>query len=147
MINSHRMKRSHVRRSGAILVCVLACIVIVTGVLVSMVRISLTSRRELRHQEQLYQTQLLLDAGINRCRMQVSAQPDYQGETWDTSGAIARFPSSKVQIMVSPSSENSYLKIEIVATLGSGASGDTNANQTQRRYIGTIEKPNLDTGS
>ncbi len=84
------MKRSasHCRRSqrpGAILVVSLVSLLIVMTMLGAMLRGALRDRRQLRTHRDLRQTELLLEAGVDRAAAQLADDPDYEGETWSLS--------------------------------------------------------------
>ena len=72
-------------RSGTILICVLACLLVAMSLIATAIQLSLRARRECRISQQLMQTDLLVEAGIMRAREQLQRSPDYRGETWQPS--------------------------------------------------------------
>ena len=88
------------RRTGAVLISVLACLVVTTAIAALTVRQSLEARRQGRVERQLRQTQYLLDAGIRRAAERLRADASYSGETWQPTVALARFGAVRVEIRV-----------------------------------------------
>lgn len=88
------------RRTGAVLISVLACLVVTTAIAALTVRQSLEARRQGRVERQLRQTQYLLDAGIRRAAERLRADASYSGETWEPTAALARFGAVRVEIRV-----------------------------------------------
>lgn len=88
------------RRTGAVLIAVLACLVITTAIAALTVRQSLEARRQGRVERQLRQTQYLLDAGIRRAAERLRADASYSGETWEPTAALARFGDVRVEIRI-----------------------------------------------
>ena len=74
--------RARRRRRGALMICVLACLVVVASLIGLIAKDALAARRETRIRMQMHQTQRLLDAGILRAAKQAQQDPDYKGETW-----------------------------------------------------------------
>nr|WP_143547674.1 hypothetical protein [Rhodopirellula sp. SM50] len=70
------------RRRGALMICVLACLIVVGSLIGLIAQDALAARRETRIRLQMHQTQRLLDAGILRAAMQSKRNRDYGGETW-----------------------------------------------------------------
>lgn len=77
------MKAQPCQRRGAILICVLTCLLIVSGLAVAMVKSALTARKAVRTELQRAQVQFLLEAGIQRAIDKLSRDADYQGEIWE----------------------------------------------------------------
>jgi hypothetical protein len=111
-------KRASTRR-GALVVCVLVCLLVAGTVVTATTRLALQSRREVRLNQQLRQTELLLDAGILRAARQLQTSADYKGETWRPTDAISRFDNAQVQIRVAfdELEKDSHL-VTVVASLG-----------------------------
>ncbi len=70
-------------RRGAALVVAIVCTVLVTLMLGTVLKISITRNRNIRHHERALQAAWLAEAGLERARGQLAAQPDYAGETWN----------------------------------------------------------------
>lgn len=103
-------------RAGAVMIVVLACLTIVSALLMLVCRNALTARRETRLRYQMQQTELLLDAGILRARKQIQNSPDYSGETWRPKNAFERFDNPAVRIAVETVADEK--RITVVASLG-----------------------------
>ena len=77
------MNRQQHRHHGTILICVLTCLLIVTGLAVAMVKSALNARKAVRAELQQAQVQFLLEAGIQRAVNKLSNDAEYLGETWE----------------------------------------------------------------
>lgn len=132
---SHGRKRSR----GAVLFCVLACMAVVSGLLISMTKSSVEARREVRIRAQMRQTELLLDAGINRAATKLDQSPDYKGETWTPTDAIEKYENATVQITVSSDETKGVHRIKVIASLGADKESETsNFGRTQRQHTFNI---------
>lgn len=126
-------------RSGAVLICVLACLGIVIAMVMSTVQSSLRGRLAARQQKQLLQTEHLCEAGVKRAVQQFAKSNAYRGETWAPKSAIESFRWAIVEIKIAPTPENSEsLTIDVVASLASAA--DSN-DRMQRTHSFTIDLP------
>ena len=92
-------RQSQSSREGAFLICTIACLAVVTGIVAAMLRSTLRDRRETKTTWQLRQTDFVLDAGVQRAISQLGASPDYQGETWTLQQVLANF-HPEVEIVV-----------------------------------------------
>ena len=110
-------KGSEQARRAAVLVCVLACLIVVTGLMVSLAKSTIQARRETRLRHQMQQTQLLLDAGIARASRKFSESPTYQGETWKLSTNLGSFEHPIVIVAVMKNENEA--EISVTASLGS----------------------------
>jgi len=99
-------KRRYTSRRASILVCVLVCMAVATALVTSTVQTALTARRAMRTQHHLRQTELLLDAGVQRAALQIQSTPGYSGETW------------KLSPNTLPGIETAQVKIDFVPTGG-----------------------------
>ncbi len=126
-------------RSGAVLICVLACLGIVITLVMTTVQSSLRGRREVRMQRQLIQTELLCEAGVQRAVRQFGKSKEYQGETWRPKLGNRSFENATIEIRIGPSQEDTQsMRAEVVATLASTA--DSNDGM-QRSHVFTIGLP------
>jgi type II secretory pathway pseudopilin PulG len=101
-----------------VLVCALVCLAIASTLVTSTVRTALGARRSMRTQHQLQQTELLLNAGIQRATQQLHDNSDYTGETWDLSPqVIPNIESAQVTIDVSSAAEDSSREIRVSAQI------------------------------
>jgi hypothetical protein len=64
------------------LVVALACMAIVMAIVGVMLQGALRARRQLHVERDLRQSELLLDAGLDRAAFQLSQSSSYEGETW-----------------------------------------------------------------
>lgn len=117
------------RRTGAVLVSVLACLVVTTAIAALTVRQSLEARRQGRVERQLRQTQYLLDAGIRRAAERLRADASYSGETWQPTVALARFGDVRVEIRVTTVEGEDAVDNNAVET--DAAREDTSADGTR----------------
>jgi type II secretory pathway component PulK len=127
-------------RGGALLVCVLVCLLVASSLVTAMTHNALRFRRDVRLQHQMRQTQLLLDAGVLRAARLLRASNDYSGEAWRPAGAIDRFDNPQVEIKVT-SIDTDSRRVEVIASLGAAADdGQQNtASRTRRTHIFDIE--------
>ncbi len=77
-----RSRRSR-RPRGAVLPVALVCLLIVMSLVGSMLQGAVRARRQLHAQRDLRQTQLLLQAGVDRAAARLRRDAQYTGETWD----------------------------------------------------------------
>lgn len=130
------------KRRGVILVCVLACLVVVSGLTLAMTQTALAARREARYRMQVCQTEWLLQAGVQRASMRIADSADYRGEVWRCDKAIDRFDDATVQIQVSDISENQRA-VTVTSILG-GSTNDLSqpaSGRTIRAHQFTISVP------
>ena len=71
------------RRGGSILIVALVALVIVVTMIGALLVGTLRERRQLRVERDRRQTELLLQAGLDRALQKLSTAADYRGETWD----------------------------------------------------------------
>ncbi len=149
------------RRTGAVLISVLACLVVTTAIAALTVRQSLEARRQGRVERQLRQTQYLLDAGIRRASERLRADESYAGESWEPTAALPRFGAVRVEIRVAAGDAEDAAgddatndvapgdgtiaatarQVEIIARLGPGESA-AHATQLSYRFpISTAPEP------
>lgn len=149
------------RRTGAVLIAVLACLVVTTAIAALTVRQSLEARRQGRVERQLRQTQYLLDAGIRRAAERLRADASYSGETWQPTAALARFGAVLVEIRITgvdrdeatdeatkadasandPTAAATERQVEVTARLGPGESA-AHATQLSYRFpVSTAPEP------
>jgi type II secretory pathway component PulJ len=74
-------------RRGAILAVAMLCLLVVIGLLGSMLQNAVRSRRQLHSERDLRQTQLLLEAGLDRAAAAARRSSEYRGETWNIPAA------------------------------------------------------------
>ena len=109
-------------RRASILICVLVCLAVATALVVQATQSALRARRDVRSQRHLRQTELLLEAGVQRAAQRLSANADYAGETWDLSAqAIPGCDSAEIVIAVSSLDGDWPRRVQVVARLSAGA--------------------------
>lgn len=126
-------------RRGAVLICVLACILVSTTLAATTIHATLRSRREHKTLLQLRQTEYLLEAGVKRAISSFRKSREYTGETWHIPTSVLGKPAA-VTISVQPD-EASYDDannlpatnhiVEIDASIGSQ---DSRHKRIQRNY-------------
>jgi Tfp pilus assembly protein PilX len=89
-------------RRGAALIAALVCLVIVMALLAAMLVGALQISRQMRVERDRRQCELLLQAGLDRAALRVSAAEPYQGEVWTVPAAdIIQRGGGRVTIEVS----------------------------------------------
>ncbi len=101
-------------RRGTLVVCVLVCLLVASSMVVATTQSALRARRECRTQQQLRQTELLLDAGIRRSIAQLNARDDYEGEEWTPPSISGLAPVVRIQVNREPDRPT----VQVVALLG-----------------------------
>lgn len=142
------MNRRPKPRGGALLICVLVCLLVASAMVTATTLSALQSRRNVRLQHQMRQTELLLDAGILRAVSQLQRSDVYEGETWRPENAVDRFNHASVEIRIFPSKQNrnDSRHIEVAASIG-GADDPMqfNASRTLRTHTFIVELSELST--
>jgi hypothetical protein len=117
------------RRRGTIVICVLACLIVATALVASSTQAALRSRKSVRLQQQLRQTELLCQAGVLRAAQQLKKSDSYTGEQWrprlglePPSHAVGSAPrggeavEAVVDIRVTAADDPQRRDVEVVAT-------------------------------
>ena len=142
------MKKPHRKpRGGALLICVLVCLLVASAMVTATTRSALQSRRNVRLQHQMRQTELLLDAGVLRAASQLQLSDDYEGETWRPKGALDRFDNPLVEIRISSGEQQGdSRRVEVIASLGiSDDPKRINASLTRRTHTFSLELSDIST--
>jgi Tfp pilus assembly protein PilX len=106
------------RQRGTILICVLTCLLIVTGLAVAMVKSALNARKAVRSELQQAQAQFLLEAGIQRAVDRLSRDANYQGETWELPAASLNDSAPAIVIItVTASADDSPAIVSVISQL------------------------------
>ena len=109
------------RRGAAMMVLVLTCLLVITALAGSMTAATLRSRRAVRSEHQLRQSELLLEAGVLRAASQLQNDPAYSGETWQPAATVGRFSHPLVDIQVTAATDDQTARlVEVTASLGTG---------------------------
>ncbi len=123
-------------RSGAVLICVLACLGIVTMLVMTTMQSSLRGRREVRMQRQLIQTQFLCEAGVKRAVQQLKKFPEYKGEKWLPKLGTTSFEHAAIEIRIKPVTENANsLRAEVVASIADSANSNSRMQRSHTFFI------------
>ena len=130
-------------RSGTVLICVLACLGIVTVLVMTTMQSSLRGRREVRMQRQLIQTEFLCEAGVKRAVQQLKRSPEYKGEKWLPKLGTTSYEHAAIEIRIEPAKENANsLRAEVVASIADSANSN---NRMQRSHTFFIGQPTITT--
>jgi Tfp pilus assembly protein PilX len=76
------MNQSRQKRRGMILILILACLAIATMLLITGVKLAISSHRIARTFGWSVQAQWLAESGMERAAAKLAADADYNGETW-----------------------------------------------------------------
>ena len=130
-------------RSGTLVICVLVCLLVASSMVVSTTRSALQARRECRVQQQLRQTELLLEAGVRRAAAQLNDNREYEGEEWEASPISGLAPVVRIKVTSNADSSN---EIEVIATLGvrddGGRYRESTKTQRSHRFRVRTSNPN-----
>ena len=131
-------------RKGAVLVCVIACLAVATVLIALSVQCALRSRREVRLQLQLRQTELLCEAGVMRAALKLRDDSAYTGEVWEPKLESENYHSASVKIDLQSLADASAadpqsLQVLVTAKLDSFLDSD---GPMQRSHQFTFQKTN-----
>ncbi|MEM6471222.1 MAG: hypothetical protein AAF802_16800 [Planctomycetota bacterium] len=112
MNNRKPCRKFNGSRRGSLLICVLACMVIVTGLLAIMQHQAVRSRSEFKQRITRLQLQRVLDAGILRCVQQLEANPEYAGELWQPEFSLLN-QTSTASVKIEVSGEVANLTVSV----------------------------------
>lgn len=93
-------------RQGAVLVCVIACLAVSTVLIALSVQAALRSRREVRLQLQLRQTELLCEAGVMRAALKLRDDSAYSGEVWTPAMKFENYHTAAIKIDIQPQTDS-----------------------------------------
>lgn len=129
------------RRPGSIVIVALVCLLVVSGLVAGMIRGALRERRHLRTLRDLRQTELLVEAGVDRAALRLAEQTDYRGETWDVPAEeIAGRGAARVVIATTRDGADEPWQVQVVAEYPVG--GETSIRRT--RTFTVQPQPSLD---
>jgi Tfp pilus assembly protein PilX len=101
------MKQLRIKRRGVILILVLACLAIASVLLITGIKLALSSHRVTRSFGWSVQAQWLAESGVERAAAQLAADADYKGETWKISAKdLGGDDAGRVKIDVKPVPEH-----------------------------------------
>jgi len=108
------------RKQGAVLVCVIVCLAVVTLLLAGMLKRTLLTRRQIRTERHARQTEWLVQAGAERAAFRLAGDAEYTGEMWPLAAdAIVGTDPGVVSISVNRDSTN-RASVQVVAEYPSG---------------------------
>jgi hypothetical protein len=134
-------KTRHVRhsRNGAVMVVALVCLVVVMALLGGMLQGALRARRQLHSERDRRQTELLLQAGLDRAAFRLTREPDYRGETWGLSAEeILGSSGGEVRIEASRSMADAPWEVSVAAVY---RTGNEHSIQRSRTFTVHSQKP------
>jgi Na+-transporting NADH:ubiquinone oxidoreductase subunit NqrC len=112
------------RRSGAILIAVLGCMLIAISLVFAGVKNLVCARQECKDARLVRQTELLVEAGVTRALDKLRSSSGYQGEVWQPE--LASVEAWKPTVVIREEQESSEddskdRKFTVVAKLQSNA--------------------------
>ena len=127
-------------RRGGILICILACLAIVSSLVSLTVQSALRNRREIRTQHHLRQTELLLTAGIQRATEKLAQDSSYEGERWQLSSTVfPNYEKAEVDILGTPAANGTSRMIRVIARL---SVSDSQVLQRSHSFVVPSQLPN-----
>ncbi len=141
------MIRSHRDRSGAVLICVLTCLLVVSGLAVAMLKSALQARQAVRLERHRAQAELLLEAGILRAVDKLSHDAEYRGEVWELPAAtLSTAEPVRVEIDLATTSDEASAAVSIVVQYpaATALSIRRSYNFPVSNVTGSFRKPSVD---
>ena len=132
----------HSRRShkGTVLIAALACLLIVTAIVGSMLQNTLRARRQLHTERDRRQTELLLQAGADRVAARLLLESDFRGDVWELpTEAIVGRGAGRVTTQVSRSDDGGPWQVRIIAEYPLGRDFPIQRSQTFKISTSTIQ--------
>ena len=103
-------------RQGAVLIAALVCLLVVMSILGSMLQGAIVARRQLHAERDLRQTELLLQAGVDRAAFRLAGESDYRGETWEIPAEeIIGLGNGRVTIAATRASDTTPWQLDVIA--------------------------------
>jgi type II secretory pathway component PulK len=128
-------RRPAPRRTGAVLVVALVCLLVIMAIIGTMLRRTLRNYRQLHIERDLRQTELLLEAGIARAATRLTADPNYRNETWNLpTDAVTNSGEARVTIALLPIAGRKSLIANVTAEYPIG-------RETSIRRSRTVQLP------
>ncbi len=104
-------------RRGAVLVCVVACLAVVTTIVATSIQFTLRMRSEARLQRQRLQAEYLCEAGVMRAVKRLKDDSSYQGETWSPNIEPSRYHRGTIVIGRETAPEGREYRVTVVASV------------------------------
>jgi Tfp pilus assembly protein PilX len=109
-------------RRGTVLIVALVCLLIGMTLVCALLQGTLRARRQLRVERDRRQTELLLQAGLDRAALRLAKETDYRGESWDIPAAsLSGNSAALVTIKVSREADDHPWQIHVVAEYPAGS--------------------------
>ncbi len=118
IVEHHRLRSQcdAAERRGAVLVAALACLLIVMSIIGSMLQGALRARRQLHAERDRRQTELLLEAGVDRAAVQLRRDPEFRGETWKlVASEVTGRGDAQITITAAREAEGDPWQVQVVA--------------------------------
>jgi Tfp pilus assembly protein PilX len=123
--------RPRFRRAGTVLIVALVALVVVMAMLGSMLTGTLRARRQLHAERDRRQTELLLQAGLERAAFQLGRDAAYRGESWELAADdVVGTGEGKVTIAASREADDQPWQINVVAEYPRGSPLSVRRSQT-----------------
>ena len=128
-------------RSGAVIVAALVCLLIVMTMIGAMLQTAMRARRQMHAERDLRQTELLLQAGMQRAAVRIANESEYRGETWSLpADQIAGRSDGRVSIVTSRASNGEPWQVRVVAEYPLG--GETSIRRS-RTFTTLFQSPSV----
>jgi Tfp pilus assembly protein PilX len=116
--NARGQHESSQSRRGFLLVVVLICLLLISMIGASLLKLGLTQHRQTRNEQNRIQSIWLAEAGIDRAAAMLRSDSKYSGETWTVSATdLSAKQPGVVQIRVKPDAESDARHVvSVVAT-------------------------------
>ena len=117
MRSNRRQSRLHTGpRRGALVIIVMICLLLVSLIGTSLVKLALAQRAQTLREQLRLQANWLAESGVDRAAARLSASPDYEGEEWrlKTAEAINGKPG---RVIIKVSLDTNLLNRRVVSVV------------------------------
>ena len=101
-------------RRGSVTGLVLVCLLVVVSLVGTTLQSAQQARRQLQTERDFRQTELLLQAGIERAAYRLASDQEYRGETWEPASQLLA-NRGRIVIETKPSSRGDKWDLNVVA--------------------------------
>lgn len=122
-------RRHRSPRQGAILVVALVCLLVVASLVAAMFEASLRNRRQLRSERDRRQTELFVQAGIDRAAYRLSQDNQYRGENWSPTTTLPDLQAELTIRILAPDDDHDW-QLHVVAEYPLGGPHSIRRSQT-----------------
>ena len=126
--------RTPYRRTGVVLICVIACLAITMSLVGSAVRSTLMVRKQLRVEHHRRQAVWLVQAGVERAAFRIQQDENYAGEEWDLSASAM---NTRHPALVAISAQPVDRRFEVKVTAEYPAGNLQSVRHSQTFYVDT----------